>query len=318
MGNQGRKKCIGYKEIIEKIKNNWIYTVITWFVFVIDMLIILFVVGTNKIGYAGIDYSFGIKDYINSIIWSCTVAFRVYFFAMLIGIVVIGVPVFIVMFKDKEMAKLRKYLVVNILFFVYFMGTQFVLHAKSGMYERYLLPLTIGFCLFWIVDLYQIVKNKQKLKTVFGVFIFVTMGAALFYTNIWDRGVAYAQEGKDITVLAENVAKYKDKNPSVVAALEYELDASISVYLEEEYGIKSVYNVYYNGYNDGGVQDGYLRETGRESILFEEADMYIGYSEKIEPLMEERKVAVGEYNRYDFGKFSMYVLKTIDNSSNAM
>ena len=305
-------KAFEVKDIVRRFKNNWIYTLSTWMVFIIDMLIILFVVGTNKIGYAGIDSSFGLMNYIKQIWWSCTVAFRVYFFAILIGIVLIVIPLFVTLFKKKELFKQFEYLIFNVLIFLYFMGTQFILHAKSGMYERYMLPTTIGFCLFWIVDLYHLVKDKQRLKVGFSIFITVTMGAALIYTNIDDRAVKYADEGMNTGALIEKVVEYKEMNPDVVAVMEYELDHSASIYLQREHGIKSVYNVYYSGYSEGIVKDAYLEDEERQSILFEEADMYIGYPEKIEPLMEERNLSIAQYNRYDFGQFSMYASKEFD------
>lgn len=305
-------KEIAIKDVIVRLKNNWVYTVSAWIVFIIDMAIILFVVGTNQIGYAGIDTSFGIMDYVKQIYWSCTVAFRIYFFAILIGLVLIVIPLFVTVFRKKEFSRQCGYLVAAGLVFLYFVGTQFVLHAKSGMYERYLLPTTIGFCLFWIVDLYQLLRDKQKLKMVFNVFIVGTVIAALYYTNVPERGIKYAQEGVNLNSLVEKVVEYKEQEPIIVAAMEYELDSSISVYLQEEYGIGTVYNVYCTGYQDGVIKDAYLEETGKESILFEEADMYIGYPEKIEPLMEERNLVISRYNRYDFGEFSMYASKEFD------
>lgn len=101
-------------------------------------------------------------------------------------------------------------------------------------------------------------------------------------------------------------------NPNIVAVMEYELDTSVSVYLQEEYGINNVYNVYFSGYSEGIVKDAYLEDEEKESILFEEADMYIGYAEKIEPLMKERNLSITQYNRYDFGQFSMYSSKEFD------
>lgn len=306
------KENITLKKIIGKIKEDWLYTISTWGIFLVDMFIILFVVGTNKIGYAGIDISFGIKDYIRQIIWSCLVAFRVYFFSIIIGVILLLIPTIAVWLKSEKWKEKCWDFLFNICVLSYFMVTQFVLHAKSGMYERYMLPATIGFCLFWIVDLYHLVKDINKIKILYYLFSVGTIAAALSYVDIYDRGIQYAQDGSNLRQLTDKIIEYKTEDIIIVSAMEYELDSSISTFLQEEHGIEYVYNVFCTGYNNGIIKDSYLAKAGKESILFEEANMYVGYSEKIEPLMDERQMNISKYNRYDFGNYSLYVSKEID------
>ena len=121
----------------------------------------------------------------------------------------------------------------------------------------------------------------------------------------------YSCSSKVHNTIYTKVAEYKEMHPNIVTAMEYELDNSISIYLQEEYGINEVYNVYYSGYENGIVRDAYLAEEDKEFILFEDAEIFVGYAEKIKSLMEEREVNIQRYNRYDYGMYSIYVSKEL-------
>lgn len=307
---RSRKSKFDWTNIKNAFLKNQVYAYITWFIFIINILIIIFYVGTNEINYAGIDTSFGLMDYLIKVWEICLGSFRKYFLMTIIGFFILIIPCIIRMCKAHTPASQWLFLASSCLLFAYITGTQLILHAKSGMYERYLLPATIGFCLFWIIDFGYYVDFFSKIKLVYVLYIFLTISVMVLGTDIWARGLDYGQEGKDTTALFSKITEYADSHPKIISVIGYEADYSAALYLQEQYSIDEVYNVYYSGLQDGIVYDAYPLDTlERKQISFQDADIYIGYPDKIQLLLEEYRLDTADYIIHSYGRFALFLQK---------
>lgn len=298
--------------ICTSLKKHRIYCVVTYLVFLLDMAVILLYVGTARIEYAGIDDSSGIVDFIKGI-WNIVRGrLKLYVIMTLIGVLLVIVAVCILWVKRQRELLFRfvRYMIIPVLTFGYFLGVQFVLHANRGMFERYLLPTTVAFAYFWLIDIHGFIKPHRQF--MLGYYVFITLMALVLIvgSNDAEQARAYGEDGKNTTAMLSMTAGYAGENPNIIVGMGYEKDYSASVYLQEKYDIKSVYNLYYSDAEDNAVHDGYLcDEDEKEEISIYDAGIFIGYPHTILPIMEEYGILPQNFEIYSFGDYVLYVSK---------
>lgn len=308
-----RKKdeTVNFYSISTFLKKYRIYFLSTYCVFIVDILIILLYTGTNKYGYAGVDFSYEIRDYIREIYWAICGRIFPYIKATIWGFLFLLIPIAVC--HRNEPGKLRSFLrkmIIPMLSFSYLLGVQFVLHAKSGLYERYLLPTTFVFAFFWMIDIFYVLNRQDnRYRGYYHMFI-ILMALMLFGSvNDEERAVQYAEDGKNTTAMMEAVAEYVNEygDINIVVGLDYEMDFSASVYLQEKYDIKTVYNLFYQKNEDRMVYDGYLCEPDeKQAITVDEAQMFVGYPDKITEFMETYGIGTEEFDRLKFGEYTIF------------
>lgn len=303
---------ISLHNICTSLKKRRIYCVATYLVFLVDMAVILLYVGTDRIEYAGIDAAYGILDFIRGI-WNIVRGrLRLYVITTMIGVVFLLIPVCISWAKKQREVLFRfaRYMIIPVLTFGYFLGVQFVLHVKSGMFERYLLPTTVAFAYFWLIDIHSFARHHRHFLR--GYYVFVTSMALVLImgSNDAEQAHVYAEDGVNTTALLRTAAEYADDSSNIIVGMGYEKDYSVSVYLQEKYHLKSVYNLYYSAAEGNVVHDGYLcDEDEKETITIKDAQIFIGYPHMMTPIMEEHGVFQQEFEIYSFGDYALYVAK---------
>lgn len=313
------------------IRKRWIYFAASYLIFIVDMAVILLVVGTNQIGYAGIDAAWSLKDYVWAFIEICLDDMRLYIGTTIMGIFFFLLPVSLwVIRRKKEIA--REYFIhlgISIIVLCYFLFSQFVLYAKSGMTERYLVPAVAGIALFWLVDVGSLLENIDVAKSCYRAFVTVLALECLIAGGGYARekesarrfaAQKYAVEGKDITALMEKVADYEEKNPDVLVTFfetEFsELDLSVSTYLQEEHHITNVYTICSSENGEIFFGDVWRSEPDeKEYINGDEAQIYIGYQERIAGFMKKQGLNMNDFNVYNYGQYDLFVHKDIDDVS---
>ena len=290
-------------------KKRWVYYLAAYLVFLIDIGIIVLYVGTNKIGYAGIDTSYGIIDYIRAIWGIVKGRLGLYIIMTIIGILFVIIPVCISQIKEeRKLLCFVPHIIIPILSFGYFLGVQFILHANSGMYERYLLPTTIAFAYFWMIDMNDFIKSRSRYPSAYYIFV-VLMAAVLFRgVNDEDRARSYAEDGINTTAMLNKVSEYADEKPNVLVGIEYEQDFSASAYLQEKCNIQSTYNLCYSAREDDLVRDGYRYSADEpRAITPDEIQIFMGYLHIITPIMDEYGISQQDFECYMYGNYVLYV-----------
>lgn len=299
---------ISWKNVWKVLKKRWSYLIITYFVFMIDLLIILLYVGTNKYGYAGIDTSYGIWDYVSGIAGIVSGRLGLYIKMTVIGIGFVLIPAWILYIKNgHNIFRFWIPLIIPFFVFTYFLGVQMILHTKSGMYERYLLPCTIAFAYFWLIDIYHFFGIERRLQRGYYIFAIFMILALIMGVNDEERAYAYAEDGKNTTAILSKVAEYTDENPNIVVGIGYEEDFAVSVYLQEKCNIKSTYNLFYSLREDNAVYDGYIYDMEeKESITLDEAQIFIGSADKISSIKEKYGGRWESFASYTYGDYVLY------------
>ena len=282
-------------------------------VFCLDISFILCVVGTNKIGYAGIDSQFDLSNYISNVLSICTETLRDYVIITLCLFAVIMIPLVCVAIKQKRY-NILIYWTLEALIFLFIFATQLVLHAKSGIFLRYYIPTTLGFGLLWIIFLSNEVCHNKKIYHIYSLLIIIAMSKIILSSDVWEKGIFYANDGKNSEAVMKEIASYAECEPSVVSAMVGELDFSLSVYLQEVYNIETVYNAYCTGIDNGRASDAYiLSDNEKKSIEFTEADIIATYegNDEWQNLLDTLCVNMDEYIRKDFGRYYLFVRKNL-------
>lgn len=314
---------------LELIRKRWIYFASSYLIFIIDMAVILLAVGTNQIGYAGIDAAYSLKDYAISFFNICLGDMRLYIATTIMGVFFFLFPVSILVIRrEKEIAK--EYFVrlgICIIVLCYFLFSQFVLYAKSGITERYLVPAVVGIALFWLIDIGSLLEKIDVAKGCYRVLVTILALECLIVGGGYARekesrfaAQKYAAAGKDITALMEKVADYEEKKPNVLVTMdgsEYsELEFSVAAYLQEEHNITSVYAICFS--ENGEIYFGdvwRIEPDEKEYIDGDEVQIYIGYQERIAGFMKKQGLNMNDFNVYNYGQYDAFVHKDIDDVS---
>ena len=160
-----------------------------------ELYIIVRFVGTNKIGYAGFGDDVGIMTYIKGI--AKTVVYpngiRWYVLAILVSVI-------IVIIRKPKLSSVNIWLVFS---FGYIIMTQILLHARSTMVERYILPCSVGFALFLATYCFRLFREDRTayLCQTGVVTLLVVIGLIQSISMTYD----WACSGKEFNRMLEGV-----------------------------------------------------------------------------------------------------------------
>jgi len=214
------------------LKNRVLF--IPFIVMIINLLIIVFVVGTNRIGYAGVDS--GIFHLLKGI-FSIIKQFEKYIImvAILFGIICFSL-------NDKRKILLfSKKMTFPFLICTLIVAPNLVLYAKSGMWERYLLPSLVGIAFFIISLIKEIRQDFSGFSSLILTIILVFSMKPEFLLAL-NSARGFANEGNQTKkFLSEINANYEESSNVLLVADPvgyYELSFSIETYLSLTRGIE--------------------------------------------------------------------------------
>lgn len=265
------------------IKRHLLEIVVLTVVFIIEVYMITFVVGVDKIDYAGFHQETSIVEYVIGIL----VNMKHWCFPYLL--MTIGMPLLAqIEFKRSDIAKAE---IVEIVFFMYIFTVEQICHAKSGMSERYLLPWVVCICYFVIINGYRIIKNNKRVQIAMGgmLLIFVFYFTSLAASKAQD----FSDEGKDLWKCIDYVVNNTENMDSIIAVTRVlELDMAFDVIMKYEYG-------YYNCDTIDNYEDNII-EIGEADILFgRPGQVYYRISEEAGLSLDDYNFFVTDY--YEVG-----------------
>jgi hypothetical protein len=216
--------------------------IIPLIVMIINLYIIIFVVGTDKIEYAGLDPNISTTVLgVLKIIKNSLFKFDVIILLML-GFLYYELK------DEKKFIQLIKKLFFPAVFAFLIVVPNLILYAKSGMSERYFLPSTVGLA-FLIVYILRIIKGEFCWLNKLLIFIIILgYSQPVYYT--YDNAVNYAKEGMQIKKMLTAIVQNNNgkTNNLLVAnpAYNYEWSFSLKTYLS----LKKNINLYAFPVND--------------------------------------------------------------------
>lgn len=304
--------------VINFIKKHCIFMIYDFVLTLICVAVIVFGIGTNKIGYVGIDTSYTVADYVYALI-GVMIQFAVYLTIIANMFLFFVVPVLAISIKRHDLSrrKIAK-LIYNIFFLMYFLGTQMFLHCKSGMGGRYFVPAVFGVYFFLIIMINQYISEcgyKGWRRKLFYAVLGISLMAVFERSDIGNSAKAYAQDGEETTEFLSKIKEVSDGLDSgddskilvfIGSTFGGEQNYSASAYLEIKYGLRDVYAVNYSNSGDGNYNDVYAASGQDRSICIDDVEIFAGMENDIDAFLEEKGLDTESLYRYSAGKYCIY------------
>lgn len=239
-----------FRAILQSIKKNLWAVVLCACIFLWNMYLIIFKVGLLSTGYAGIDVTYSIKDYICAIIRMAT--FLKEYFVGILVVLIIYFFFFALNNREKSRSIVNKNFLLRLLPVIIIalgaIGLQLILHAKGGMWERYLVPMTTPWSILCVIVVYLIIRENKKL--VFAQAIVLSILLCYFWgAKVFPAGRVFAVLGNEIEECFDTISNCADEDEIIISAFDEELNCAVETYL----GMKLQYQFVYAYMDTTGV-----------------------------------------------------------------
>jgi hypothetical protein len=221
---------ISFKESVKK-NTLLIFLII---VMIAELWTIKYVVGTNKIGYAGMTSSVGeFIAGVKNIFLDTNSLFN------WINLLRILVPVYLISFLFVKEWKREFFQSLNVLFPYMLFSLLIVLpnifmHAKSGMIERYLLPTTLGLA-FLAIGFWQNARRLFFKSIILLAIIFFIINS---FNLAREKAGIFAYEGQKTNELLSAITMHSKPDSKILLVVDslmrYEVSWSLKVYLSSK------------------------------------------------------------------------------------
>lgn len=224
------------RSLIKKIISlNW-PLLFPFFCFIFFIYIIYFYIGTNSIGYAGVDAEPKLTDLFHKMITIVKEELYYYWIIMLSAVI-------FSLFSVKDDIVLIPYLrnLAGLVFFLLlFVIPLLILYAKSGMNDRYMLPATVGISYFFTA-LFKETGSKISWQNIC-LFCICAWVVYIKGHKMNEEAMKFAVQGKNVKNLIQSiVTRAKSKSQIVLAfdpILSNEAAFSLKTYLESIHQIQ--------------------------------------------------------------------------------
>ena len=223
-------QCIPVKKLINAWKSGWKQYTVWLVIMCIELIIIIFFVGTNENGYAGFSQDTGLREYIaginKSILHSCKgFTCLVTFFG-----------IYIVLYAKNLWKEYTGYCLSGL----FIISSQLLLHAKSGMWERYKIPCVIGVAILAVIVFGKITDRTGKERndiqqwpewiylSCLILFLLIGIKDSMDYAKSWTASSADGQDG----ICTALYSLSEENEEMAVLSDDSEHSASIKAWLE--------------------------------------------------------------------------------------
>lgn len=287
-------------DFLRCLKNN----AVTYGIIILAMLVnigmILFRVGVDKVSYAGFSKDTPLWVYKQGVKASLFVYMKQYTYA---GILIFFLAV--VCYRAIEKKDIKKYICLGMIS-VCAMGIQLIAHAKSGMWERYMIPYMVAYAVAFVLLAYRFFEKDRIQKLVFYAILFWLVGGGI--KTAYENSVSYAEDGRNTNQFLNELYARTAEDDDILCAFEAEeFNWAIECWLEVHDRIKA-----YSWIN-GDFRD-IIQLTGSapEQYLLENVDALVCCEWQAETLFPLIGIESEEdCSMYQFGDY-LIVLKGFD------
>ena len=279
-----KENSISFKYFLSSfIKVHLVEIITLLLVFAIEIYAIVFIVGTHQIGYAGFSSKWPLKDYIIGVLVNLK-HWCMPYLLMAIGMV------FIIQIEfKKEIITYKE--IFELLFCVYIFCMEQVLHAKSGMWERYLIPWVIAVCYFVVIIGYRLLcSNRRILISACGMLVIFLI---YFVTKAIPEAIVFADQGEQLNQCMHFIDDNSNTDSEVVSVTKIkEEDGSFGVIMKGKYGYTNCKSI--SEYEDD------ISKLGSADVLFgKSGQVYYRLSEEAGLSLDDYEFFETEY--YEVG-----------------
>lgn len=279
-------------------KNIAVYLVIALSM-MINVIMIVFYVGIDQVSYAGFHEGVSLADYWSGIVYSLkfnmgsyTIAGGVFLFA-------------IVMYVLEISKELRKKYLWFAAISAYVMAVQLIAHAKSLMWERYMIPWVVGYAFLFVLLGYRIFEQNKWRRTVYtAVLIILFLVEA---PKAYQMSRDYAYDGQMLRVYFQNILDNTDEESQVVCAFrDEEINLATECWLEV-HGRTQVYS--YDTLTGEFKNIVQLKGAVPEEFSWEQARVVVCYGDQVEIMLQ--LMGLSEESSYSVNQCSSYCVISV-------
>lgn len=223
---------------LEVIKKYLVFFISIGLLFIAEIYVIINKVGILSIGYAGIDTQLGVSGYIDKIIQILKYNMLPY----MIVLPVLAGEVIICSAKKKQSKSMMFHNAFLLGIMLMVVGMQLILYAKSGMWERYLVPSSVALA-FILVIVVNNVTDGSRLMRFIHIGVIIVLCSYLYCFKTFPSALQYAENGKEIQDLFQTVLTEIPKDAVIVVSLEDEANLAVESYLELKLGYPNVFSL---------------------------------------------------------------------------
>lgn len=224
----------GRFSLIEVLRHNIRVILFLFLVFIIEAIIIV-VIGTNNMGYAGIDNSFVLTHFVY---WVCiNLIENQYVYLILVGLfLLLQNIVFSTISVKKDGKKVTPFILhLGILILIVF--PQYLMHFKSGLGGRYFIPINIGFAYTLIFVLDRVTKDSSISLITKRLFLIIVLlvNCTWLVNKAVPLAKSHTKAGVSTKVFLSSISKNTQSTDSILIVVNsyenYELCSSLIKYL---------------------------------------------------------------------------------------
>lgn len=267
-------------DIVSFLKRHYISIIYLLVLFLAEFYVFAFVIGLDKVGYAGIDGTMSLYDY-------CVVLFNDLRMPLRVGSYALFATITsILCFKNYKKIKKIK---LEFILALYIILSQMVIHAKTGLEERYVMPWVIGVCYLFVILVIkeQFIEVKRQRIFRLTLIIFLVFQFAL----VIKEATYYTYRGRSITKMWNMVDEITVPEDIIVTAYApyYESDETSAMWFQ----LQGKENVY--AYRDNKCVDIYGKNEGR-TVDIKNADVILFYHPSDRHFIEQPDIDLSDYN----------------------
>lgn len=255
-------------------------------VFAIDMYMILFVVGTDKVSYAGYSSDLSWKFYVLQTFQNLVGECFPYLLALMI--------VILISYIGYNKSLIGKSFIIQIGSCMYLLLAELVIYAKSGMESRYLLPWAVGIIYVIFILGYRFWRENPRIKiTIGGLAVLFIL---LLGKEVVSEGIKFTEKGRDLQACVEFVVSNSSAADKIVAvSRDGEIDHAFGVLMKYQYQ-----------YMDSGK----IEEYEENLVLLENADILFGKTGQVYyRLAEEAGLSIDDYDFCETNNYEVAIKK---------
>lgn len=269
--------------------------------------VIIFHSGVSSIGYAGLDETYTATDYISGMWKVWTGELQPYLLLMLLAMV--ANIVFCI--KNRKEKGYVFYRMCETFIVLYFVLSQSFLHAKSGMFDRYLFPCITGILIY--VCCFSIPLWKGKIKQwvpqiVFSVWAVWMVVASQFHTSCLNYVFTCSYNTQMLIRLSQLAEERGGEECKIIVSAPFgEWNLAVCAFMEELYGVDQTYGLNQTDPDANEAMDRYVIDHTEPGMLpIAEADIYVAQKEFLPIKMRENGVEYTEMQSEVFGNYMIF------------
>lgn len=216
----------------EIFQRHWLTYSVLLAAFIVNIYILLFEVGVDQVSYAGFHQESTLTEYLQGIVRSYRLSLYHY--------VNLAIVLLVLLLVGAGRRNWKKYSGFGLIG-VYIVGVQLAAHAKSGMWERYIIPWIVGYAVIFVMIGCKMLQHRKIVGT-----LYVLLVCALVCTQVpaaLAGGRDYAYDGHMTSLYFQLILDKTDENSPIISMfLDEELNLATECWLEA-HGRTQVYSM---------------------------------------------------------------------------